>query len=178
MSVFGILWKCKNAIAVAALATALLGSLYAWGESKKREGVRTAQAHALQVRLDSAALHTARIDTVRVLTRQAFVQKVTQWKTDTVRLAFLAQPDSAAVPVAAYRALSATTDLIASTGIAALAWADSSTAAERREKLLWREKAALIVPTIVMPAPHKWRHRAEGAVIGIATYVTVQHFRK
>lgn len=145
------------------------------------DGKRELLAAQLQDRADSLAalLHveqqrTARIDTVHQVQIKHFTKTVTRWKTDTVRLQILALPDSATVPVLQYRMLSSAMDSVVSTAGAALSAADSLTAQERREKLLWKgladtwkRRAETQVPIVTM-APRRWQHRGEGAVVGLA----------
>lgn len=153
-------------VALGACGLATWAGVHRYRDAQIERGRMEVRAQQLDSMLHVAQQQTARVDTVREVAVQRFTQTVTQWKYDTVRLQILAQPDTARVEVSQYRRLSSALDSVVAGANVALAAADSSTAQERREKLLWRSKAERLVPTIVRPPEHTWKRRTEGALVG------------
>lgn len=169
-----LLWKYKSACAIAALclslATVAAVAIHERDAANVAKGVLQQKVAQLDSSLTVAASNTARTDTVRIATVKHFTEKVTQWKTDTVRLSILAQADTDVVLVKAYRDLSVASDSVIAAGLTVLAASDSSTAAERREKLLWKQKAELVVPTMRPRegSAKKWAKRVAWVAAGFA----------
>jgi hypothetical protein len=143
---------------------ALLGGAYATWQDRQRAIGRleaqlvtvTAEKKLLLARADSLA-RAYRIDTVRLTTYRLRLDTlnttVELWKTDTIRvLEYVAAADS--VVKSCYNALS-TCDARVGAISGALAASETANRALRR---------------LVPPPSAAWRHRAAGAVAGVAIY--------
>lgn len=98
--------------ALVVCASVIVGAYRHWQSVEQAKG-------ALRVRLATAdsALHadSARVkasDTVRVTVTRRFVVRDSLWQHDTVRVAILAEPDTAVVPVREYRRLATNDSLV------------------------------------------------------------------
>lgn len=183
-----LLWKFKGALAVAVLCMALAGMAAVAIAKRDAALVESGRVATLNALADStlavrdaqlAAANAAR-DSAATAAKRAEVRA--QRTHATIRTQLDTLHDTLTISVPEVRTIVET--VIAADSVALNAAhaetvaADSIAKLERAAKLVWKDKYELHAPRVVANT-HKWRHRAERALlIALATKVTIDAVKK